>query len=384
VHSCSLERFQREDYFTHKQQDISEAIIHIIRNSLGSESTKETIMISKNLIILTLFFSFAIIAKADVCEDDDSWVQVTKKEKEITCDELSEMDPKKKKNLCKKALGTDDTPALEACAKACENCKDGEEDSDEDEDDNDEECEDSEDWTSAKGDEMCSDIADMEKNKLEVRYELVENVKDVHIRFAAYYRKGGNTHTQDEWKKLSILHWAQLMSSSSVRSPQLANELTQVIVKACPSYDAFFFETKGTSYNNTWKQFEFILVNSHSFTGAEANPDPNAFKEYMNCGESMVCSFWNLGGTARLIAPRQQNGEDLKKYSHLAIFLRGALKEEMVQMWGRVTDEYLNILKERGGKPVWLSTSGLGISWLHFRLDQRPKYYTFREFALEK
>jgi len=24
----------------------------------------------------------------------------------------------------------------------------------------------------------------------------------------------------------------------------------------------------------------------------------------------------------------------------------------------------------------WLSTSGLGIAWLHVRLDERPKYYT--------
>ena len=34
-------------------------------------------------------------------------------------------------------------------------------------------------------------------------------------------------------------------------------------------------------------------------------------------------------------------------------------------------------------KPVWLSTSGMGVAWLHFRLDQRPKYYTYRAFAEE-
>jgi len=225
----------------------------------------------------------------------------------------------------------------------------------------------------------------------EVKYELVEDVRDVHVRFAAYYRNGddgGDTHTQVEWKKLSILHWAQLLSSNNDRAPQLADELTQVIVRACPSYDAFFFEAKGASYNNApEKQFEFILVNSHSFKRAEENPDPSAFKEHLDCGASettMVCSFWSLRGDARLIAPRYQNGEDLKKYSHLAMFLRNSSEEQRVQMWSHVTDEYLNILKEHGGKPVWLSTSGLGISWLHFRLDQVPKYYTFREFALEK
>jgi hypothetical protein len=26
-------------------------------------------------------------------------------------------------------------------------------------------------------------------------------------------------------------------------------------------------------------------------------------------------------------------------------------------------------------KPVWLSTAGGGVAWLHVRLDDRPKYY---------
>jgi len=30
-----------------------------------------------------------------------------------------------------------------------------------------------------------------------------------------------------------------------------------------------------------------------------------------------------------------------------------------------------------GVKPVWLSTAGAGVSWLHVRLDDRPKYYGF-------
>ena len=32
----------------------------------------------------------------------------------------------------------------------------------------------------------------------------------------------------------------------------------------------------------------------------------------------------------------------------------------------------------------WLYTSGMGVSWLHGRIDQVPKYYdTFHEFANE-
>jgi hypothetical protein len=33
-----------------------------------------------------------------------------------------------------------------------------------------------------------------------------------------------------------------------------------------------------------------------------------------------------------------------------------------------------------GSKVVWLSTAGAGVSWLHVRLDDRPKYYQFEPY----
>ncbi|MBX3248007.1 MAG: hypothetical protein KF901_12575 [Myxococcales bacterium] len=32
-------------------------------------------------------------------------------------------------------------------------------------------------------------------------------------------------------------------------------------------------------------------------------------------------------------------------------------------------------LRARTAATVWLSTAGLGVDWLHVRLDARPKYY---------
>ena len=34
-----------------------------------------------------------------------------------------------------------------------------------------------------------------------------------------------------------------------------------------------------------------------------------------------------------------------------------------------------NTAIEAGDMPLWVSTAGLGVSWLHVRLDARPKYY---------
>jgi hypothetical protein len=35
------------------------------------------------------------------------------------------------------------------------------------------------------------------------------------------------------------------------------------------------------------------------------------------------------------------------------------------------------------GATRWLSTSGLGISYLHVRIDKRPKYYSHQEYLTE-
>lgn len=37
-----------------------------------------------------------------------------------------------------------------------------------------------------------------------------------------------------------------------------------------------------------------------------------------------------------------------------------------------------------GGGNLWCSTSGLGVYWLHIRLDQYPKYYTYRPYKQVK
>ena len=31
-------------------------------------------------------------------------------------------------------------------------------------------------------------------------------------------------------------------------------------------------------------------------------------------------------------------------------------------------------------KPLWLSTAGGGVAWLHLRIDSRPKYYSHRPY----
>ena len=80
--------------------------------------------------------------------------------------------------------------------------------------------------------------------------------------------------------------------------------------------------------------------------------------------------FPNLGGDALLLAPCPTG--PVKAYAHLAAFLRGAPEAQVLELW-RVLGRHV---EHRVGKRLfWVSTSGLGVYWLHLRLDDIPKYY---------
>ena len=55
----------------------------------------------------------------------------------------------------------------------------------------------------------------------------------------------------------------------------------------------------------------------------------------------------------------------------------GQTKEQVRALW-RVTAQ--EMLRSIGERPVWLSTAGGGVAWLHIRLDSRPKYYSFEPY----
>mmetsp|Transcript_22359 Transcript_22359/g.33033 ORF Transcript_22359/g.33033 Transcript_22359/m.33033 type:complete len:280 (-) Transcript_22359:53-892(-) len=212
-----------------------------------------------------------------------------------------------------------------------------------------------------------------------IRHRLVEESKTRNSsfkRYAAFYY-GMNA----EENPVTIKDWIDAMDSDSEVSLDIIEHVRN------SSYDAVFFETKGCSPEN-WdkKNFEFVIVDApRLFSFAEPNPDADVFQQYLNYGKCMNgCAFPNLGNDAILVAPKLQPHEDTRAYSHLAAFCRDAPSNQVVKVWQLAVHEYGKLLKDAQREaPVWFSTSGMGIAWLHFRLDNRPKYYTFKPFAVE-
>lgn len=131
-------------------------------------------------------------------------------------------------------------------------------------------------------------------------------------------------------------------------------------------YRAFRWETPGVTVATAHRPFEFVLLDAPSLA---REPDRGAFAEHFAPGAA-VARFANLSGDSVLIAPAPLAADDM--YGHLAAFVRGAPAVQVDALWRAVGDA---LARRLSAKPVWLSTAGAGVSWLHVRLDDRPKYY---------
>ena len=140
-------------------------------------------------------------------------------------------------------------------------------------------------------------------------------------------------------------------------------------------YHACFWETPPITRETASRVFECVLTDSPALAGIRANPA--AFAEQFDAAgaEAAVTTFRNLGGDAVLVAPCPDGAHHT--YPHLIAFARTAPVGQQHALWRAVAAAVAGHLTAR---PLWLSTSGLGVPWLHVRLDGRPKYYTYRPY----
>lgn len=139
------------------------------------------------------------------------------------------------------------------------------------------------------------------------------------------------------------------------------------------TFAAFRWETPPVTSKTVNRPFEFVLLNSPHLA---PNPDPSAFSDRIDGNpEPQVLSFSNLGGDAIMVVPRELTSRSA--YGHLADFVRYAPESQKHALWQAIGEA---MAQRIGARPVWLSTAGGGVSWLHVRLDDRPKYYGFAPY----
>ena len=149
-----------------------------------------------------------------------------------------------------------------------------------------------------------------------------------------------------------------------------------VSVLAGVPWNAFRWETPPVLEHDLDEPFEFVVMDSPELRGT---PDPTPFAEHFRrTNQRPVVSFPNLGGDAHLVVPCPLVEDEV--YTHLACFVRGAPQEQQRALWHEVG---LAMERRAGDTPVWLSTAGGGVAWLHVRLDAQPKYYAHAPYRQE-
>lgn len=138
------------------------------------------------------------------------------------------------------------------------------------------------------------------------------------------------------------------------------------------AFDAepFYWELPPLTFATLDDHAEFVLIEAPMLARFAPEREPFAEQFERASGEDVIV-FPNLGGDAVLVVPCPRGPDE--HYPHLAAFLRLGDRDQVRALWQRTAQE---MLRSIGDRPVWLSTAGGGVAWLHMRLDSRPKYYS--------
>ena len=188
-----------------------------------------------------------------------------------------------------------------------------------------------------------------------------------------------STALDENVQKITLYKWGTRLTYKSVISlwrsnPGFRSFYFSVLQKA--PFNAFFWEHPPVATSNINQPYEFVLVDSPQLSKIAADSSP--FQDIFNptpSDDPAVITFGNLSRDAELVVPTPVAPHHI--YTHLASFIRNApdtQKHDLFISLAKQTEDNIN------NKPLWVSTSGLGVYWLHIRLDTRPKYYTYQPY----
>lgn len=128
--------------------------------------------------------------------------------------------------------------------------------------------------------------------------------------------------------------------------------------------------------NETYSE-KFIETNKFNYVRQNFKPFLNHIKKSRS---KNVVSFYNLSKTSLLIIPYPKKDKDnkYKNYKTLKDFIDNSPKSQQIKLWKKVSSCIKKMLKKNN--KIWVSTHGLGIPYLHIRIDTNPKYYITNKF----
>lgn len=142
----------------------------------------------------------------------------------------------------------------------------------------------------------------------------------------------------------------------------------QVFVKMFRQVEFKEFFWKCKPFKSLREEYVHEIIRASGFRPA----DPTAFSGHFSRSEESVVVFSNTGQDAIILSPRPPRGRaTLRSYASIASFMRDGPKTKQNQLFKALAS---TIRKTRNRK-LWVNTNGLGVPWLHVRVDFTSKYY---------
>lgn len=158
------------------------------------------------------------------------------------------------------------------------------------------------------------------------------------------------------------------------KSPDFAIYFSRCLAES--PWPAFFWETPALTADVLDSPFECVTVAAPTLAATRADITPFATQLAKLEPVREVGAFPNLSGDALLIVPRNMNAN--ADYAHLGAFVRTAAPGQITELWSVVAKTAEANLT--AARRLWISTAGQGVSWLHVRIDTRPKYYSHEPY----
>jgi hypothetical protein len=126
-------------------------------------------------------------------------------------------------------------------------------------------------------------------------------------------------------------------------------------------------------FDRTSHPVEFMIIRAGDELKDVADPRPYQDKFAQALPSQLFTNFINLSGDTHLVVPLPRQFRT--NYANLATFSRTSDPETLRGFW-MYAFKIIHRLN-----PTWVSTHGLGVSWLHLRLSSTPRYYHFYGMA---
>jgi len=147
-----------------------------------------------------------------------------------------------------------------------------------------------------------------------------------------------------------------------------------IAMLAASPFEAFFWEMPPLDEATLARTFECAIIGSGALARMQA--DDADFAGHLRDADK-IAVFGNLSGDALLIVPTKIAA--VEGYGHIASFVRTVPRDQQHALFRRLALEIKKRLATSSGR-FWVSTSGLGVPWVHVRLDRWPKYYQFKSY----